>query len=297
MPTTFPGSNDSFSEPSAPASTPLDDDGGSGRDMVDNHEDLGDAIMAMQAQATLLAHSHDGTTRQGPKLTQANTHQTPDTDTDVTAIHHTIGTGANQGAAGNHSHTVSNVWPVGAIFITEVAGNPASAPHSLPGTWTAITGSFLVAAGSTFTGGSTGGASSHTHTATYGSAGSHTHSSPAFSSDGSHSHTVGSTGSSTFSHTHGSSSSNSASSASANAYDFSSSAYIVYNASHSHSSASSNNSAHSHSTGDTGVDGLHTHTWPDTDSEASHTHTSTINSAANINLPSYLVVYMWYRSA
>lgn len=37
-------------------------------------------------------------------LTQARSHDSADTDTSVSSIHHTIGTGANQAAAGNHNH-------------------------------------------------------------------------------------------------------------------------------------------------------------------------------------------------
>lgn len=46
-------------------------------------------------------------------LTQAATHQSPDTDTATSALHHTLGTGANQAAPGNHTHTVAvgeGVW-------------------------------------------------------------------------------------------------------------------------------------------------------------------------------------------
>jgi len=39
------------------------------------------------------------------KLAQANTHESADTDTAPTSLHHTLGTGANQAAAGNHTHT------------------------------------------------------------------------------------------------------------------------------------------------------------------------------------------------
>ena len=35
---------------------------------------------------------------------QADSHNSPDTDTATTSLHHTLGTGANQAAAGNHSH-------------------------------------------------------------------------------------------------------------------------------------------------------------------------------------------------
>lgn len=37
--------------------------------------------------------------------TQAQSHNSADTDTATTAIHHTLGTGANQAAAGNHTHS------------------------------------------------------------------------------------------------------------------------------------------------------------------------------------------------
>lgn len=48
-------------------------------------------------------HAHNATDAQ--KLTQANSHQTPDTDTGTGSLHHTIGAGALQAAAGNHNHT------------------------------------------------------------------------------------------------------------------------------------------------------------------------------------------------
>jgi hypothetical protein len=38
------------------------------------------------------------------KLLQSNTHQSPDTDSSPLALHHSIGTGAYQAAAGNHDH-------------------------------------------------------------------------------------------------------------------------------------------------------------------------------------------------
>jgi len=48
-------------------------------------------------------HTHDGTDA-APKLAQANTHESADTDSAPTALHHTLGTGANQAAAGDHTH-------------------------------------------------------------------------------------------------------------------------------------------------------------------------------------------------
>jgi hypothetical protein len=53
--------------------------------------------------ATLQGHAHSGAL-DGGKLLQANTHQSADTDAATTSLHHTLGTGANQAAAGNHTH-------------------------------------------------------------------------------------------------------------------------------------------------------------------------------------------------
>jgi hypothetical protein len=61
--------------------------------------------MAIQANATTKTHTHDGTGRNGPKLSQINTHENPDTDASATALHHTLGTGAYQAARGNHTHS------------------------------------------------------------------------------------------------------------------------------------------------------------------------------------------------
>lgn len=61
-------------------------------------------------------HSHDGTDGEGPKLTQAHSHESSDTDSAPTAIHHTLGGGANQAAAGNHGHTPVSVEEFGIVF-------------------------------------------------------------------------------------------------------------------------------------------------------------------------------------
>jgi hypothetical protein len=52
-----------------------------------------------------LLHYHNNTDGT-PKLLGANTHESPDTDTATTALHHTIGASANQAAAGNHLHSI-----------------------------------------------------------------------------------------------------------------------------------------------------------------------------------------------
>lgn len=107
MATNYPTSNDVFTEPSTPATVPLGSAGDSSppRTHTEHHRDLGDAIIALQANSPLLGHDHSGTgARATNKLLQVNTHQSADTDTSTSAIHHTLGTGANQAAPGNHTH-------------------------------------------------------------------------------------------------------------------------------------------------------------------------------------------------
>ncbi len=106
MPTNYPGGTDAFSEPSLPENTTLSSSGSGTRNHTEHHRDLGDAIEAIQAHAAQKTHNHNGGTGAtgGPKLVQANTHESADTDASDSSIHHTIGTGAHQAAAGNHTH-------------------------------------------------------------------------------------------------------------------------------------------------------------------------------------------------
>lgn len=296
MPTSFPGSDDVFDEPTSPSTTPLGD---AGDEHTEWHENIGDALMAMQAQATLLAHSHDGTTaRHGSKLAQANTHQNPDTDASPTSIHHTLDAtllDPNKGAPGNHSHGAVNPYPVGAVFISDQPTDPSA--YFVGTTWTAITGRFIVAAGSTFTAGSTGGSSStHTHTnSSTGSDGGHSHSAGATGSSGSHSHIYSNnTGTSTFSHNHGgTSNSGGATHVGENDPTFT---FARSTISHTHPVGASDNTSHSHSNNTSGSGGDHTHTVSTSSSESSHTHTWAA-TGGSAHLPAYLVVYMWFRSA
>lgn len=59
------------------------------------------------------------------KLLQVNTHQSPDTDTASTAIHHTIGSGATQAAAGNHTHVYDTLLQI-PLEICTSSTRPAS---------------------------------------------------------------------------------------------------------------------------------------------------------------------------
>lgn len=59
--------------------------------------------------------------------TQAQSHFSADTDQSATALHHTLGTGASQAAAGNHTHL--DIVPIGAIL--PYAGGSAPAKYLL----------------------------------------------------------------------------------------------------------------------------------------------------------------------
>lgn len=299
MPTNFPTSDDVFDVPSTPVSTPLGSMGDSSRTHSNNHKDLGDSLMAMQGQATLLIHSHDGATfRHGSKLAQANTHQSPDTDSGTGALHHTIGSGANQYAAGNHTHAAVATYPVGAYFFSTVSTNPASL--GVIGTWTSVGQRFLCATGGSLSlaVGATGGSNSHTHTidASTNTLSSHTHdiASTTTGSGGGHSHSGGSIGSTSVSHWHPLANASSSTIA-ATASDQPTSIPVV---SHGHSQSGTTSQSHSH--GATSVDstGDHTHTISSatTGSSGGHSHTNSTPASAQ-NLIPLFVVYMWKRTA
>lgn len=106
MGTNYPEGVDSFSVPSAPANTTLSSSGTSTRTHTQSHEDLGLAVEALETNAAQLTHDHSGGDDQFAtgQLDQANTHQNPDTDSSIVAIHHTLGNEATQAAPGNHAH-------------------------------------------------------------------------------------------------------------------------------------------------------------------------------------------------
>ena len=171
------------------------------------------------------------------------------------------------------------IYPVGSIYLSVNATNPS---NLFGGTWEQIKDKFLLACGDTYVNGTTGGEETHTLT---------TNEMP--------------------SHNHTASSSNSGS--------------------HSHSASTSNSGAHTHtiryhnfnglavgqgylllrrndpSDGYLGTDndaamssGAHTHTVSVTNNGA-HTHNVTVNntgaSQAHNNMPPYLSIYIWKRTA
>lgn len=142
MPTNYPYGNnpalgarpgyDDFQVTSDPSNTPLSQAGQNGnRTHVQSHTDMGDAIEALEENASLKTHDHSGDSgdrARGARLAQANTHQNADTDASATAIHHTLGTGANQAAPGNHVHdydTLVNIPLRRAVSTSLPSGVPA----------------------------------------------------------------------------------------------------------------------------------------------------------------------------
>ena len=108
----YPASIDAFNEPTLPEETSLSSAGTGTRAHVEHHHDLGQAVIALETYASQRTHDHSGdssSTVEGPKLLQANTHESPDTDSSPSALHHTIGTGANQAAAGDHVHSYNDL--------------------------------------------------------------------------------------------------------------------------------------------------------------------------------------------
>ena len=91
--------------------------------------------------------------------------------------------------------TLLDIYPVGSIYMSVNSTSPATL---FGGTWAAIENTFLVAAGSSYTAGSTGGAATHTH-----STPNHTHTIPSHThTTPSHTHTVADHTHSIPSHTH-----------------------------------------------------------------------------------------------
>lgn len=98
------------------------------------------------------------------------------------------GTGATDAATARANLGISggvsalDIYPVGSLYWSKKSTNPGTL---FGGTWTQITDKFILAAGSTYTVGSTGGAAtvtlttnqipSHTHSGSANSTGAHTH--------------------------------------------------------------------------------------------------------------------------
>ena len=183
-------------------------------------------------------------------------------------------------------------YPVGSIYLSMSATSPQAL---FGGTWAKLEGRFLMCSDSSHAVGTTGGSNdavvvSHTHSGESDTDGSHTHS----ISGGGHSHS-GST-SSAGSHTHGTSQSG---------YSF-----VTTNGTFNYGSGSSGAPAPSSKVTNTAGSGVHSHSVTvNTSSSHSHTMTSagghyhnlTIDSAGqsgtNKNMPKYITVNAWQRTA
>jgi hypothetical protein len=140
VPIVYPGGIDSFNEPSLPETTPLSESGTGTRNHVEHHADLGNAVVALEQNASFKDHDHsgDGTTEHGVKLAQANTHQSSsapaslssaltfgDTDKSRFSLHHTLAVrnAADLGTADND--VPANGWKAAAFNHTHDFNGPS----------------------------------------------------------------------------------------------------------------------------------------------------------------------------
>lgn len=83
--------------------------------IANNLSEVTAATARTNLDVPVTAHTHAGTTN-GVKLAQANTHESPDTDSATSSLHHTIGATATTAAAGNHT---------GPVFVASGASHAA----------------------------------------------------------------------------------------------------------------------------------------------------------------------------
>ena len=207
------------------------------------------------------------------------------------------------------------LYPVGSIYLSASDANPATL---FGGTWQRIEGRFLYASDDAHEAGTTGGSNdavvvSHTHSGTAASNGAHTHSATADSagshnhsiSGGSHSHTASTNSTGSHSHSYGESLlAEGEQPGDVNATTKYQPHWYVHletstasAGSHSHSVTVANSSSHSHTVGS---GGSHSHDVT-VGNGGSHSHTVTVSaageSATDKNMPAYLSVYAWRRTA
>ena len=210
------------------------------------------------------------------------------------------------------SDLLNRVYPVGSIYMSAVNVSPAS---FLGGTWQAIEqGRMLMAAGSSWQAGTTGGAAYHTltvqempahdHSATETSAGGHTHNASTGTA-GAHSHSGSTNTAGNHYHTgttNGAKWGVGSGTQGWGAITFNatpSTEWTSIDGSHSHSFSTSWAGEHSHWLNISSA-GAHTHSVAIAAAGA-HTHAITIgktgSGAAFSILPPYVAVYMWRRTA
>ena len=141
---------------------------------------------------------------------------------------------------------IDQIYPIGSIYMSVNNIDPGTL---FGGTWEAIENTFLVAQGTNFTAGTSGGALNHSHTTNIGTSGGPSNN----TSGGPSTNTSGSTA-----------------------------LTVAQLPSHNHGSGQ----GHTHTLSS------HTHTL------SSHTHSQvSVGTSSISNLPPYLAVYMWKRTA
>lgn len=211
---------------------------------------------------------------------------------------------------------IDKVYPVGSVYFSMSSVNPSSL---FGGTWQKIEGRFILTSDSSRQAGDTGGSNdavviSHSHGGSTNSSGNHTHDGDAASA-GSHNHTVSggshshsASSNSTGSHTHtpstgdtnyaviaGSGQARLAGPEYKTPYYYVKSGTTRSSGSHTHTITVKTNSSHSHTIDSNGA---HTHSLS-IDSGGAHTHTidSEGVSGTGKNMPAYLVINAWQRTA
>ena len=190
------------------------------------------------------------------------------------------------------SQVLLAAYPVGAIYISTSATSPATL---FGGSWTRIEGKFLLGANSTYTAGSTGGEAAHTLTAA--EMPSHTHTGPL------HQHAIGNHRHTIPAHTHTATTS----SAGAHAHNLhhwlaasaGTARYAAQGASDTPTYTTASAGAHTHTVTvaekaafGTEMGGGTTTSWAGTDATG-----SAGSGSAHNNMPPYLAVYVWQRTA
>ena len=166
---------------------------------------------------------------------------------------------------------INKIYPVGSIYLSASSTNPSSL---FGGTWEQIKDKFLIGAGNSYSGGSTGGSTTHTHTnPTTGSTAITVDQMP------SHSHYASTGGAGSHSHT-----------LSVDIYG-NPDGWSDYGRNYWNNNWGSSNP----STSPVG-DHTHTVTVESTGSGQGHTHTMG-STGSTSNIPPYLAVYMWKRTA
>ena len=197
--------------------------------------------------------------------------------------------------AGGGGFDIDKVYPVGSVYLSMASTDPGTL---FGGTWSKLEGRFLLTSDGSRSAGDTGGSNdaavvSHTHTASTNNAGSHNHT----ISGGSHNHTASTNN--TGSHTHDPYSGDRF----MTMYDTTQPACAAttsevtpyYYAKYTDKTSSAG--AHTHSV-TVNTSNSHSHTIA---SNGTHSHTVTVSSAGssgtNANMPAYLVVNAWQRTA